>query len=636
MNQDFNNGSLSENLYRYLADRNCPVSIGEICSEVYFVSYSRREVARALQELAGTNDLFRSMKDGRAYYSVNRNEGGKNIVRKNIDNLQNALNGKKSIIEEEQNYDEKESLNQSAHSVSEIEILYKNGIIAKSDGYTMRIPDGFVEFKDEDRDFAFYLPNGEEKNPDNALVLILPVNDEIPMKQDFGYRLQKAYAVYYGGIFWAGPAKYYSLLFDNVRYITSEYGGYIATEVVGCRHYYFLVFCGECYKQIHLQFANLSGTEEDFDQKALDIIKGITVDKPLKPLEHLNDDSFLPERITESCIDKWCKTLAENRRQYHLLYSTQMGVEQLRIKYENEHGCFSRIQATIRVRSYLQELCGNIDGICSEIIEFWEKLKKKSDNDELLGKAYRAIKEFRDKNDKFAIDFFDDVIKESPKGCMEVQVQILNKDKGIIERIEAKEREEKRKKQEKERLEKEERRKQEQIKKLKEDPDIVWLEEVTRIKAKRKEVLENKLSSIEENRKNKIADAASERDNAFAQCEKDLEETSKAISDMEAELSSLGLFAVGIKAKLRKSIEAAKQRVQDLASQKNSILKTYERKIAFANNKAELDSKLARQDIEKEYPLPESPAEKKRKKQAEIKERKERDKIELNKITRKF
>ena len=105
---------------------------------------------------------------------------------------------------------------------------------------------------------------------------------------------------------------------------------------------------------------------------------------------------------------------------------------------------------------------------------------------------------------------------------------------------------------------------------------------------------------------------------------------------MEAELSSLGLFAVGRKAKLRKSIEAAKQRVQDLASQKNSILKTYERKIAFANNKAELDSKLARQDIEKEYPLPESPAEKKRKKQAEIKERKERDKIELNKITRKF
>ena len=541
MYQDFNNGSLSERLHNYLLYRNCPVSIGEICGEECFASFSRREVAKALQNLANTNDLFRSMESGRAYYSVNSNEGGKNAVQKNIDNLQSALNGNGRIIREEQVSDllrdfvpsivetdketeardiaqeqdrkrkekdynkeqktgtisalvrastedaymiateeeawkraiettrgaalekaedeavpltealkEAEAVrNNHYDTVSKIKLSYNHGILGNSEKYTMRIPDGFKVLEGEDRDFAYYLPDEECGDPGHALIKILPVNGDINIEIPMEYRLQKSYAVYYGGVgFLSSREKKLSMLFDDAKFMATEYGACYITMMLDSRHYYFIIYCGDAYKQIHLQFDGLSGTNEDFDQKAQEIIKGVAIKEPLKELEKLNKEEFLPDTITTSLVNKWCKALDENNNEYHYLYNTEIATEKIRMEFEQGEGRFSLIQTVSRFRSYIHELCQNIDRMCSEIIDFWEKLKKRTCNDELLVVVYRAIKKFSTDNAEFSITFNGEEMKESPMGLRDLVTRIIEKDKAIEVREIAREQERKRKEEE--------------------------------------------------------------------------------------------------------------------------------------------------------------------------------------------
>ena len=191
--------------------------------------------------------------------------------------------------------------------------------------------------------------------------------------------------------------------------------------------------------------------------------------------------------------------------------------------------------------------------------------------------------------------------------------------------------EEERKRQEEERkkhAEEEARRAAAEAKAKAEAEQKAWEEEAAKIKATREDVLAKRLSSIEDVRLKDLSDAESEKTNALSQCENALAETTKSVSDMESELSSLGFFAFGRKGELKKSIEAGKQKIQDLSTQMDSIIKAYEEKVATVNNKADMDSKNARPDIEKEYPIPDSPAERERKrieKQEADKKRKEEE-----------
>ena len=66
---------ISNKILNYLTGRNCPVSIGEINKEEQFKDIERREIAKRLQKMAADREVFRSLKDGKAYYSVNEEEG---------------------------------------------------------------------------------------------------------------------------------------------------------------------------------------------------------------------------------------------------------------------------------------------------------------------------------------------------------------------------------------------------------------------------------------------------------------------------------------------------------------------------------------------------------------------------------
>ena len=81
----------------------------------------------------------------------------------------------------------------------------------------------------------------------------------------------------------------------------------------------------------------------------------------------------------------------------------------------------------------------------------------------------------------------------------------------------------------------------------------------------------------------------------------------------EKELASLGFFAIGKKGELKKSIQTATLRIQELKASKDTIKKKYEDRIAAIKAKADKESANAKPEIEQQFPIPDSPEEQERK-----------------------
>lgn len=182
---------------------------------------------------------------------------------------------------------------------------------------------------------------------------------------------------------------------------------------------------------------------------------------------------------------------------------------------------------------------------------------------------------------------------------------------------------------EKRKAEEEARRKAEaEIKAKAEAEQKAWEEEAARIKATRKEVLEKKLSSIEEDRKKRLDAAAEEKNRSLSSCEEEIANAEKAGSDMEKELASLGFFSFSKKNSLKKAILENEDKKTQLADKKEAILKKYEERISEIKKEADLNAQNAKTVIDMQYPIPESPAERERKrieKQEAEKKRKEEE-----------
>ena len=175
--------------------------------------------------------------------------------------------------------------------------------------------------------------------------------------------------------------------------------------------------------------------------------------------------------------------------------------------------------------------------------------------------------------------------------------------------------EERRRREEEERRKREEeaRRAVEEAKAKAEAEHKAWEEEVIRIKTEREKMLAERLSEIEEEKNSGILFAEQEKEQSFSKCEKEIEEKTASVSGMEKELASLGFFAIGKKGELKKSIQAATSKIQELKEAKNTIIKKYEDRLAEINAKADKESANAKPEIEQQFPIPDSPEEQERK-----------------------
>ena len=172
----------TERLYDFLAAAKKPMSIGQINAQPEFKSVPRQELARGLQQLASENIAFRSIRQGKAYYSANPAEGvSRNPCQQNISNLVNAMNHafassqNPELAQIGQAFQKLEDLLGSAEETAADfhPFTYKNGTIFDGDNYSIAIPDGFILEKGlENRDFVAWLPGADSNDLDDAEIVL--------------------------------------------------------------------------------------------------------------------------------------------------------------------------------------------------------------------------------------------------------------------------------------------------------------------------------------------------------------------------------------------------------------------------------------------------------------------------------
>lgn len=79
-----------EEIYEYIKKNNKPLSISEIHENINNIP--KKELTLILQELNNRNLIYRSIEKGKAYYSINSEEGeGRNPVQQGIEDLRRKI-----------------------------------------------------------------------------------------------------------------------------------------------------------------------------------------------------------------------------------------------------------------------------------------------------------------------------------------------------------------------------------------------------------------------------------------------------------------------------------------------------------------------------------------------------------------
>ena len=406
--------NLDERLYDYLTLQSGPKSIGEINSEKEFQELPRRELAQTLQKLESKNVIFRSLKDGKAYYSVN------------------------SSVD-------------SSVDVSEVQLTYQENKEVDCDGYKMKIPDGFEITQEEGRDFVAYLKNEKAEENDwrmgGALITILP-SMETPMKLEKEFHLREIYTAVYEVFYWTGTKEAFEALGGEPEFfpvvVETTAGGCIHTSLMeNSHHYYFMFYNRNGFKQIHIQVDNIRGTEAMIREKMLQIAEGFVLKNRIEPLMPLNDKTFVNQKIDETTAKKWTKLLKDIRDEYHTLFQMKVnGVEKARIQYESNAGTFLASNAKKRIRTYLKEEADAIDNILAKVLDFYNAQLKLDAANPVLLKIYEEVERFISENENVTVTVDDEELSESVETISDVREQLKSEEieNMLTERTEAEER----------------------------------------------------------------------------------------------------------------------------------------------------------------------------------------------------
>lgn len=290
--------NLNEKIYDYLEKAGEPVSIGEICKEKEFAGMSRKSIAHELLEMTRQNAAFRNLKDGKAYYSANSSyEVGRNAVQENIssiksveskfeiagEDLAKVLLNVLEIAEPEVNPD-------LLVDISEVVLSYSENKTVESDGFSMRIPDSFQIVNNDERDFVAYLANpaAEDKDMDlgGTLIQILP-GTKMKFNNIPKIRLRKTYAELI--------AREWLKVNEITELFTTNAGMYIHEKFQPLYHqqFYFFVWSGEYFQQIHIKIDNIKGSAEKIKNKIIEIMEGVQIKQPLPKIKSLDDKSLI-------------------------------------------------------------------------------------------------------------------------------------------------------------------------------------------------------------------------------------------------------------------------------------------------------------------------------------------------------
>lgn len=402
---------LVEKIYEYLKEQDKAMSIGEINSSKGFTDISRRALAQELQQMERQNDLFRTLKEGKAYYSVtNESAVQQNRVRDGIKNLQVQLNKEANGMSENVIFEE--SSDDKTLKPANISITYLENKEVSCEKYTMKIPDGFEIIEESGRDFVAYLPNpnmeGYDYNMGGAYIQILP-SYETPLKLEREFCLPECYSAVYESVYWSGIRSSMEAIFGEIEYfpivVDTTSGGVMHTQMGESHHYYVMFHMRDGYKQIHFQIDNLFETEEKTREFVVQMANKFTLKNPIERFKKLNSEYFVNKPLTDKLAKEWVDLLNQIYEEQNMWLNLYVNaVEQSRISVEQSEGTYSELKLKQRIRLYVKSRAEMMNRTLETVVDYISKVKTDNLDNPALFTIIDSVKERLDENKVISVE----------------------------------------------------------------------------------------------------------------------------------------------------------------------------------------------------------------------------------------
>lgn len=423
--------NLNEKIYDYLVEQNKELTIGEINSSESFKSISRREIAQTLQNMEKQHDVFRNLKNGKAYYHVDGKSAViQNQVRESIDDLQKKLNGYNNIknTDAEDSYIE-ESFYEKIEAQN-IKITFNEKKEIACDKYTMKIPDGFSIIKEDGRDFVAFLSkkgaDDSEYNLGGSYIQILP-SISSPMDVETEIHTLELYSALNEYTYWSSTRRLMNAMFSESEFypivVDTTAGGMIHTKMEDVHHYYVLFYVRDEYKQIHFQVEDVLGEETEIRNLVIQMANGFLLNRPLEKFKKLNSEYFLRNKLNDSLAEEWGDLLNQKHSEaMGYLRVMALTVEGSRRDAEEAEGVFSNLKERRRLQCHLQKTTEMINYTFEELYEFISKTKEQNLDNPAYCMVLESVKEIVTDDYKISIEINPgDIILDIPRMTTVIQ-----------------------------------------------------------------------------------------------------------------------------------------------------------------------------------------------------------------------
>ena len=444
---------LSDNLYSFIKKHNGKVALADICSSPDFSGVDRKDISAALRFLGSKKYVFRSLKNGKAYYSAKPEDGeAMNPTKAWIGDTASALGGivnrdasNTDILFKGQNNPTGELFNALDKLSDQLKQILGDDLVTgnessfitdfsfnekktvKGNGYEFEIPDGFmvIEGKEaqerfgENRDFMAYLKNPlfddeDEDEAEGAIIKIYP-------GQTFPFTLinDDALKVYYSLV-----ADYLfkyeqgltmeqlvsANMYNEVYLVKTKDGiGWCATMDSSTPDhsggYYFFYLNIQVRNEVRMFRVDISDyvTKNGIEAKKLftQIAEHISYER--KVLEHkaLDSHCFTDDVLNKTSTEEWKEVLSGLMTNALLYQKIGVEAEKKELSIDKNTGAINSDQATIsrelkrHAKVFLENEVVLIDEILKEVSSFFLKSSEKNkDSNEIYEIQNYVLEQF--------------------------------------------------------------------------------------------------------------------------------------------------------------------------------------------------------------------------------------------------
>ena len=460
---------LTDNLYSYIKAKGGLVSLADICNDDEFKDCDRKDISAALRMMGSQKIVFRSLKDGKAYYSTDSSKGeAVNPTKAWIAGTASALGGfvnrdgsntdilvggpqdpHKQLFDALDKLTEltkdlygEEDLIKGDESTVITDLTYHQNRVFKGDGYSVSIPDGFTlvtgdEAKEqygETRDFmAFYTTN--QFDDEDALIKIYPGNDVqfttinsedlnvyFPVIEDYLFRFEQVlYANQMAMMNMYGDA--YEVKTENSIAWCSYMDSSTPDRSGGYHFFYVNIPTKDKARMFRIDISDIV-VENYYDAKKLvdQILKHFTSEMKLKEYDRLDGEKYTSSKLTGKLAEEW-------KQEINNLFGNVVVMQNI---------ANQTMQNTIQLEARL----GNINTDQTTIIREFKKMARVlvDDETELSSEILDQVANFFNKTaelNKDTKEIFDlrDEAMEFVEGWKEVSVTLKQGGEKVVGKI---------------------------------------------------------------------------------------------------------------------------------------------------------------------------------------------------------